>query len=80
MNAVSDGTDPPAGDALGTTEQTPDRHQGGRLVHAEPVTLHELHQANDGIEGRVDLAHLHSFPITPGQEVRLNLNVWVKFG
>ena len=29
-------------------------------AHAEPVTLHELHPADDRTEGRVDLVHLHS--------------------
>ena len=44
-------------------------------MEAEPVALHVIHPANDGTEGRIDLIHLHSLPITPGQEARLNLAV-----
>ena len=58
MYAVADGANPPARDALGTTKETketPGQHQGRCLMDAEPVTLVELHPADQRTERRVDL-------------------------
>ena len=59
VDAIADGTNPAAGDALRTAEQTTGQHQSRCLVDAEPVTFHELHPADDGTEGRVDLMYLN---------------------
>ena len=60
MDPVAHGTYPLAGDALGTAKQTPGQHQGRSLVEAESVAFHELHPADDGTEGRVDLMDFYS--------------------
>ena len=70
MHVIAGRTHPSAGDALGTAEQTPGQHQGRSLVNAEPITLHKLHPANDGTEGRVHLMYLHTLPVATGDEVR----------
>ena len=75
VNAIADGTSPPAVDALGTAEQTTGQHQSRSLVHAEPVTLHELHPADHRTVGRVDLKYLHSIPVAAGDEIGLDLAV-----
>ena len=66
MNAVADRTDPPAGDALGTAEQTTGQRQGRCLVDAEPVSFHELHPPYHAGKGRVHLVYLYSLPDPPG--------------
>ena len=66
LDAMTDGSHPSAWDALGTAEPTSGQHQGCCLVHAEPVTFHELHPANHGTEGRVDLLYLYS----PSRQLR----------
>ena len=75
MYAIAGGTDPPAGDALGTAEQTTGQHQGSRLMDAEPISFHELHPANHRAESRVHLADFYTFLVAPGQEVRLDLAI-----
>ena len=75
MYAIADGTYPSTWDALGTTKQASGQHQGRSLVHRQPVSLHELHPAHDGTVRRVDLYDFNSFPVTTGQEVRLDLAV-----
>ena len=61
LNAIADGSNPPARDALGTAEQTSGQHQRSCLVDAEPVTFGKLHPADHGVEGRVDLMHFHAW-------------------
>ena len=75
LYAIADGTNPPAGDALGAVERTTGQHQGRCLMYRQPVSLHELHPANDGTVGRVDLMDLHSLTVAAGDEVRLDLAV-----
>ena len=75
MYAIAGGTDPPAGDALGTAEQTTGQHQGRCLMDTEPISFHELHPANDRTVGRVHLVDFHTFLVAPGQEVRLDLAI-----
>ena len=75
LNAIADGTNPPAGDALGAAKQASGQHQGRSLMYRQPVSLHELHPAHDGTVRRVDLYDFDSFPVTTGQEVRLDLAV-----
>ena len=75
MHAIADGTYPSTRDALGTTKQASGQHHGRSLVHRQPVSLHELHPAHDGTVRRVDLFDFNSFPVTPGDEVRLDLAV-----
>ena len=66
MYAIANGGHPPAGDALGATKQASGQHQGRCLVHRQPVSLHELHPANDGTVGRVDLMYLNSLTVARG--------------
>ena len=75
MHAIADGTYPSTRDALGTTKQASGQHHGSSLVHRQPVSLHELHPANDGTVRRVDLYDFNSFPVTTGDEIRLDLAV-----
>ena len=75
MSAPAVRTLPAARNALGTAGQTPGQHQGRSLVHRQPVTFHELHPADDGTEGRVDLKYLYSIPVAAGDEVSLDLAV-----
>ena len=75
LNAIADGTNPPARDTLRTAEQATGQHQSRSLVHRQPVSLHELHPAKDGTVGRVDLMYLHSLPVAAGNEVGLDLAV-----
>ena len=72
LDAVADGTSPPARDALGAAEQTTGQRQGRSLVDTEPVSFHELDPANYGTEGRVDLVYLNSLAVAPRDEVRLD--------
>ena len=65
LDAVADRTDPSAGDALGTAEQTTGQRQGRGLVDTEPVSFHELHPADDGTEGRVHLVYLSTPCLIP---------------
>ena len=44
-------------------------------MDTEPVTLHELHPADDRTVGRVDLKYLHSIPVAAGDEIGLDLGV-----
>ena len=71
LGAIADGANPPAWDALGTTEQTSGQHQSRGLVDAEPVTLEELDPAHNRTEGRVDLVYLNSLAVAAGEKVTL---------
>ena len=75
MYAIADGTNPLARDALGATKQASGQHQGRSLMYRQPISLHKLHPADDGTVRRVDLYDFNSFPVTPGDEVRLDLSV-----
>ena len=44
-------------------------------MNAKPVTLHELHPADHGTEGRVDLIYLYSLAVASGDEVPLDIAV-----
>ena len=66
LNAITDGTNPAAGDALGVTKQASGQHQGRGLMYRQPVSLHELHPTDDRTVGRVDLIDLHSLPVATG--------------
>ena len=63
LNAIADGTNPSAWDALGATKQASGQHQGRSLMYRQPISLHKLHPADDGTVGRVDLIDLHSLPV-----------------
>ena len=60
------------GMALGTAKQASGQHQSRSLVHAEPVTLHELHPADHRAEGRVHLMNRHPLAIATGEEISLD--------
>ena len=75
LNAIADGTNPPARDALRTTKQASGQHQARCLIYRQPVPLHELHPADHGTVRQVDLYDFNSFPVTSGQKVRLHLAV-----
>ena len=44
-------------------------------MDAEPVPFHKLHPANHRTERRVNLAYLHSLPVSPGEKVTLHLAI-----
>ena len=73
LNAIADGTNPSAWDALGATKQASGQHQGRSLMYRQPISLHKLHPADDGTVGRVDLIDLHSLPVATGNAICLDL-------
>ena len=75
LDTIADRTNPSTRDALGTTKIASGQHQGCSLMYRQPVSLHELHPAHDGTVRRVDRYDFNSFPVTTGDEVRLDLAV-----
>ena len=63
LNAIANGGNPSAGDALGTPEQTTGQNQSRSLVNAQPVPFHEFYPADHRAEGRVHLMDSHTFAV-----------------
>ena len=69
MDAVTNGCNPLARNALGAAEQTTGQHQGSSLMDTEPVSFHEFDPAYDRAVRRVHLHHLNTLPGSTGVEI-----------